>query len=173
MILFLAVFFGVLWSGPAESPIQKGDRCAAEAKAVEDARKAFAAATKASLNLFDRVDIEKELIAALETVLKPAEAAEQQAKNEWQGAVDRYMACVSRPRNNVCAAEKRAMDNATDRLNARLKVRLKYEGELKEARDKLAELQKDLDKARDKWAEALKDLDKAKAALAKCLRTMA
>jgi nitrate reductase assembly molybdenum cofactor insertion protein NarJ len=169
-MLVTAAFFSVLWSGPAESTIQKSDRCAAEAKAVETARAAFAAATQATLALYDQIDIKEQLIAAQEAVLKLKAAAEQQAKNEWQGAIDRYMACASKPRNNVCEAEKKAMDDATDRLNVRLAERRKVEGELKESRDALADLQKALDKARDAWALALAALQKARAALAACQR---
>jgi hypothetical protein len=169
-VLVAAAIFGVLLSGTAESTVQQASRCAALEKAVEAARAEFQAKTRAVFALEDKITIQEELIRAQEAVLKLSAAAEQQAKNQWQAAIDRLNACFSKPRNNACEAETRAMQDATDRLNARRKVRLNDEGRVKASREALADLQKACADARDAWYEALKALQKAQAALAGCKR---
>lgn len=95
------------------------------------------------------INLQKEMIEVEKRVLDLSAAAEQQAKNQWQGAVNRQIACFSKPRDNVCAAESKAVEDATDRLNAKLKVRKKDEAKLNASRDALAKLQKACDDAGD------------------------
>jgi hypothetical protein len=170
MMIVALVCCGALGTGLAASGPQAAERCAAEFKAVEAARAAFQAATQATLALEDKVAIQEELVAAQVGVLTLAAAEEQKAKNEWQAAIDRYMACSSRPRNNACVAEKQAMDRATDNLNAKAAPRRTAEAELATSFGRLADLRKALDESRDKWAIALKALQKAQAAAAGCRR---
>jgi hypothetical protein len=169
-VFVMTAVVGVLGSWPTASTVQQGGPCAAEAQAVETARAAFQAATKAVFALEDKIAIQEELIRAQEAVLNLSTAAERQAYNQWQTAVDRFNACAAKPRNNVCEAERKAMEAATDALNAKLKVRRKDEAELKASRDALADLQKACDEARDVWYDALKALQKAQAAMSGCRR---
>jgi hypothetical protein len=169
-VLVTTAFLGLLVSGRAESTIQPGGRCADLDKAVETARAAFQAKTKSVFTLEDQISIQEELIRAQEAVLKLSAAAELKAKNEWHTAIDRLNACFSRPRNNGCAAEIQAVQDATDRLNAKVKARMNDEGKLKASRDGLADLQKACDAARNEWYAALKALQKAQAAASGCRR---
>jgi hypothetical protein len=170
MTLVTAALCGVVWSGPAASDPGQAISCAAAEKGVDGARSDFAAQTGGTLSLFDKAAVQEELTSTQEAILKRLSATEQQAKSDWQAAIGRYTACASRAGNPACTAEKKGMDDATDRLNAALADRRKIDAELAASREALANLRKQLEEARDKWAAALKALEKARAALAGCRR---
>jgi chromosome segregation ATPase len=169
-MLVTAAFFGVLLVGSAGTKAQAKGPCDDLDKAVDAARASFQEATKAVFALEDKISIKKEQIANMERLLAPAAAADQQAYNEWQAKIDRLNACLSRPRNNACTSELQAVKDATDKLNAKHKVRRDYEAQLKGYRDELEALESELDAARDTWAAALKALQDAQRAKAGCRR---
>jgi hypothetical protein len=169
---FLATVLGVGLVSLVTSGVlrAKEEPCAAEKKAVEQAKAAYQQAQEARKAAWDAIDVIEERIGVIKGLLNKAANAEAQAKNRWLGACSRYNACVSRPRNNGCASEKEAMDRATSELNACLQERLKWEADLKAAQEDLKAAQAELDRRLAAYLAALNALSEAEKALAGCQR---
>jgi hypothetical protein len=171
-----SILFAALWCAGfvglqvGECHAAGNDPCAAEKKAVAEAKANYEAAQAARKAAWDAVDVIEERIGVLEGLRNKSANAEAQAKNRWLGACSQYNACVSRPRNNSCESEKAAMDKATADLNACLHDRLKWEGELDGARQQLESANEALDKALSDYLAALNALSEAERALAGCRR---
>jgi chromosome segregation ATPase len=166
IVLAAITCLGVLW--PVSTPVSAQKRCDDEQAAVDAAQANVDAASRAERRLQEQVALEEELKAAATRAIEENRPAEQSAKNAWDGAVARYNACLNRPRNNECSAEKAAVETATDKLNAAVAVRKKFENTIKNATEALAKLQDDLTAAKEASAAARDKLDKAREKLNRC-----
>ena len=166
IVLAAITCLGVLW--PVSTPVSAQKRCADEQAAVDAAQAAFDEAREAEGPLQEQAALEEERKAAATRAMAEARPAEEQAKNAWDGAVNRYNACLNRPRNNGCPAEKAAVETATDKLNAAVASRKKFENAIKEATEALAKLQEQLKAAKEASAAARDRLDKAREKLNRC-----
>jgi hypothetical protein len=166
--IVLAVIFclGVLW--PASTDLSAQKTCDGEQAEVDAALAALDKAKQDEASLKDKATIERELIAAANRAIEEARPAEERAKNAWQGSVNRYNACLSRPGNDGCSAEKAAVDAATDKLNAAVAQRKKFENTIDQANEALAKIQDQMKAAAETSTAAQDRLNKARKKLDMC-----
>jgi chromosome segregation ATPase len=166
IVLAAITCLGVLC--PVSTPVSAQNRCADEQAAVDAAQAALDKAREAEGPLQEQAALEEERKTAATRAIEEGRPAEQRAKNAWDGAVHRYNACLSRPRNNECPAEKAAVEAATDKLNAEVASRMKLENAIKVATEALEKLQEQLMAAKATSAAARDQLDKAREKLNRC-----
>ncbi len=166
IVLAAMTCLGVLW--PVSTPVSAQKRCDDEQAAVNAAQADVDQASQAERRLQEQAALEEERKAAATRAIEENRPAEESAKNAWDGAVARYNACLSRPRNNECSAEKAAVEAATDKLNAAVASRKKFENAIKDTTEALAKLQEQLTAAREASAAARDKLDKAREKLNRC-----
>ena len=166
IVLAAITCLGVLW--PVSTPGSAQKRCADEQAAVDAAQTASDEAKQEEGRLQEQAALEEEIKTAATAAIEEIRPAEEQAKNAWDGAWTRYNACLSRPRNNECPGEKAAVEAATDKLNAAVASRNKFEHTIKEATEALAKIQEQLTAAKATSAAARDELDKARKKLDRC-----
>jgi hypothetical protein len=145
----------------------ESDPCAAQFKAVDEAKAKLAVADADLKKAWEDVDAADASVTTLEATREKAAQAARTARAECQAAVDRYTACKTRPRT-LCKAEKAVVDAAAAELSARLAEQRKAETGLDAARAQATALRQAAMSTLGAWQTAVDAVVKAEAALATC-----
>jgi len=145
----------------------ESDPCAAQLKAVGEAKAGLAAADADLKKAWEDIDAADASVTSLEAARAKAAQATGTARAECQAAIDRYTTCKKRPRT-LCKAEKAAVDTTTMELNARLAEQRTIEADLDAARGRATALRQSAVTALGAWQTAVETAAKAEAALAAC-----